>query len=248
MCTVTYLPRLKSGYILTSNRDEKVERPSAFAPALKFTGNQNILLPTDALHFGTWIACSDTGRALCLLNGGIFKHIPLPEYKKSRGLVLIDAFDYLDGSDFVLRYDLTGIEPFTLIFIDQGKLNEIKWDGSNVYLKRLNPLQPYIWSSVTLYSEEIINQRKIWFDEWLSKNPDHEVENILDFHHFAGSGNVENDIQMNRDNFLKTVSITSVSCFSGSHFVMHYEDLKSGQKTISELTLNSNPINESIEV
>ena len=245
MCTVTYIPKEKSGYILTSNRDEKVERPSALLPEAKIVDNQTLLFPIDALHSGTWIASSDTGRTLCLLNGGFKKHIPDQSYKKSRGLVVIDAFKYLDAQDFILRYDLSGIEPFTLIFIDQMKLFEIRWDGQKSYIKKLNELKPYIWSSVTLYSEEVIQQRKKWFENWLSISKEFSVDSCLNFHQLAGEGDLENRITMNRNDILKTVSITSVhSC--GSKLAMQYLDLKSGQKSNTELNLKLKRANESV--
>ena len=244
MCTVTYLPQEKSGYILTSNRDEKVDRPNAYLPAPRNIGNQTLLMPVDGLFSGTWIACSDSGRTLCLLNGGVVKHIPEKSYKKSRGLVVLDAFNYHNAQDFIFRYDLSGIEPFTLIFIEQNKLCEIRWNGERTFIKNLNPSKPYIWSSVTLYSDEIINLRQQWFEDWLGEQDEFSVPSILKFHQFGGEGQEENNIKMNRNNILKTISITSINA-TEEKFVMYYEDLKSGQNSISELKLKK--VNEANE-
>ena len=69
---------------------------------------------------------------------------------------------------------------------------------------------PAIWSSVTLYSEEVISQRNQWFEQWLAGHPEYTIGSAVHFHKTAGAGNIQNDIMMNRDNVVRTVSITSI--------------------------------------
>jgi hypothetical protein len=60
-----------------------------------------------------------------------------------------------------------------------------------------------------LYTKEIIAERKIWFNDWLSKHNVFTPDNILFFHHFGGNGSIENDLIINRGN-KKTFSICCI--------------------------------------
>lgn len=238
MCTVTYLPLQQASYILTSNRDEKISRPAAQLPQKVQAHDQILLYPTDALHQGTWFACSEKGRAVCLLNGAFTQHISQPPYKKSRGLVVLDAFAYADANDFILCYDFNGIEPFTMIYIGPHEFYEIRWDGQKITLRKLSKDLPYVWSSVTLYTEEVIQKRKSWFETWIKQNPAYRLEDILNFHLFAGEGDKENDVKMNRNNGMQTVSITSLYHCQEYH-EMAYRDLVSNLHHSEKIKLNT---------
>src|SRR5256885_16059260 len=68
---------------------------------------------------------------------------------------------------------------------------------------------PHICSSATLYDEEVINKRKSWFEEWLVLHPAPTQDEIMRFHQFTGDGESHNDLLMNPDGKVFTVSITS---------------------------------------
>jgi uncharacterized protein with NRDE domain len=223
MCTVTYLPKNNGDYILTSSRDEKVMRPSALMPQEYFISGKKIIFPKDPTAGGSWIAYAEN-RTACLLNGGFEKHTSAPPYKRSRGLVLLDYFSYSDVKAFTTNYNFNGIEPFTLIIIQSNGLFELRWNEHIITILELDSDTPYIWSSVTLYTEEIILKRKNWFQIWLSRNYNYDLKTIRHFHRHAGDGDVENSIQMNRANFMKTVSITSIEKKPASIHMVH-EDL-----------------------
>ena len=203
------MPKHKGDYILTSSRDEKIVRPAALLPKKYYVGNKIIVFPKDPVAGGSWIAYAEN-RTACLLNGGFVKHISKPPYKKSRGLVLLDYFSFDDLESFNKHYDFKGIEPFTLVIVEQENLYELRWDEVKTTVTKLDAEQPHIWSSVTLYSEEIIAKRKIWFQSWLSLNKEYSKEAIVSFHRDGGDGDKTNDVLMNRENFLMTVSITSI--------------------------------------
>lgn len=222
MCTVTYLPESGNNFILTSSRDEKASRSPAIPPIVKKIGNKEVLFPQDKGAGGTWIAVDKEGRLVCLLNGAFKKHISDPPYKKSRGLVALDYFLFAESEIFFKQYELSGIEPFTMIVHDT-KLYEFRWDGKKKYLSQPDINSPHIWSSATLYTDGVIDKRKQWFKEWLIKKQTGSVEKIRKFHHLAGEGDLENAIKVNRG-ALFTVSITSiVKEKTGS--LMIYEDL-----------------------
>ncbi len=229
MCTVTYLPLGKGGFVLTSNRDESIARPSSLPPAVYSVHQEEVVFPKDPRSGGTWIASSGHF-TLCLLNGAFLKHIPKPAYRKSRGLVLLDFFLYQDVRQYVEKYDFSDIEPFTLVVVKSGTetaLTELRWDGNGVHLKEMNAAFPHIWSSVTLYTKEMILQRENWFKEWLRKTTDLTQEKVLLFHHFGGAGDPVQSVVMQRENERKrTVSITSVRK-NAEGTLLFYEDLLS---------------------
>ena len=210
MCTVTFM--LSEGkFHLTSNRDEKSTRLPALPPREYKMENCTLLFPKDANAGGTWVALKDNGDAAILLNGGLYPHHHQPPYKKSRGIVLIDILKNEQPYDCFLLYDCNHIEPFTLILFTNLELYECRWDGRQKHVKQLNISQPYIWSSVTLYSTEIISKRKQWFMDWIRKTEKPQQAEIFHFHRFTGEGDSANDLFMNRENETKTVSITSIS-------------------------------------
>ncbi len=220
---------------MTSSRDEKIIRPVAVLPQEYYVNGKKIIFPKDPVAGGSWIAYAEN-RTACLLNGGFKKHISAPPYKRSRGLVLLDYFSYSDVQDFTDKYDFNGIEPFTLIIIQANGLFELRWDEERISIRQLDAHTPHIWSSVTLYSEEIILKRKTWFQIWLSTNYKYDIENIRYFHRHAGEGDVENNVLMNRNDFMRTVSITTVE--KTPHFMhMVHEDLLNKHLSSKELVL-----------
>ncbi len=225
MCTVTYLPLHREGFLLTSTRDEKIQRQPAIPPKQFEAGESRIYYPRDPDAQGTWIATSLGEYSLCLLNGGIFPHQSNPPYRMSRGHIILDFFGHGNPDSFKAEYNFEGIEPFTLLIMgfESRSLDEMIWDGNQVHHQKLNPEIPNIWSSVTLYSEDIITKRQDWFHEWLLTNPDFHTENVVNFHKKAGTGNPDIDILMNRDH-VRTVSITSVYR-SNILYGMYYEDM-----------------------
>jgi uncharacterized protein with NRDE domain len=207
MCTVTYIPLNSNLCCITSNRDETPKRQPE---ELFFDANKNLLYPKEPSHGGSWICVSGDNRAICLLNGAFEKHQHKPPYRKSRGLVVLDFFES-DSQYFFNNYNLIGIEPFTLIIVDDSKLYEFRWDASKKHILELDATLPYIWSSSTLYNDEMKKLRQEWFDEWLSRQAEIQAEDILKFHQSAGNGDPEISLMMNRNNFqVCTVSVTQI--------------------------------------
>jgi hypothetical protein len=229
MCVLTYIPTQNKGFILTSNRDEAVSREAATPPRKYMIHGHHVFFPKDPRGGGTWIASSGE-ITLCLLNGGISKHIPQPPYRQSRGKVILDFFKFSTINTFINDYNFTGIEPFTLVIIENTHgliIHELKWNGRALSSKKIDISKPHIWSSVTLYPPEIIEMREQWFRSFLQQplNP----EKVLDFHQYAGVGDIRNDIRINRDNVLKTVSTTQY-VINEKLFTIYYEDLVAQKK------------------
>lgn len=221
MCTATYLPLSSNSFVLTHSRDEKAIRPAAHPPKAVSIGGQTVTYPQDPQGLGTWFAVS-AGLTACLLNGAFMAHKPTPPYKHSRGLVVLDAFDYVSVDAFIRHHSFAGIEPFTLILAETGRLTELRWDAKRLFISDKDPKQPHIWSSVTLYGADVVEQRERWFTQWCAQQP-WSAKGIRNFHLAAGAGDPHNALRMNRPQYL-TVSLTSV-VHDGHHSDMYYQDL-----------------------
>jgi hypothetical protein len=233
MCTVTFIP-VKDKIFITSNRDEKIGRSPALSSAVYNLQTGNVLFPKDTDAGGTWFAVHENGNAIVFLNGGWISHQTNPPYRKSRGLILIDLIDSEMPFHSFLVVCLHNIEPFTAIVRDDGELFECRWDGIEKYYCQLDKNLPHIWSSVTLYEEQVIEMRREWFIQWLQKNPDPSQEDILDFHRFSGTGDEQNDLLMNRDGNVFTVSISSAE-ITGAGVLFKYVDTLQDQTSVQEL-------------
>ncbi|PWJ42970.1 NRDE family protein [Sediminitomix flava] len=235
MCTVTYLP-YKDGFILTSNRDESIIRPKALTPAIESYKSEQLLFPKDPKGLGSWIGYSDHWDAVVLLNGGHQGHIPNPPYRQSRGLVVLDLLCNPHIKKFISSYNFQDIEPFTIVAIRKNELYSFVWDSKKISFNQLESNSHYIWSSSTLYKEDIRLKRQIWFQEWhTEQNGFYELDQIRDFHHFGGEGHHSEVLKMEKTEIqLKTVSITSILKTENQHFML-YEDLLSNAKYEAKL-------------
>lgn len=233
MCTVTFIP-VKDTYFITSNRDEKKLRKEALPPKAYLFGDAKIIFPKDATAGGTWIAMHENGNAIVLLNGGFVKHTPVPSYKKSRGIVLLEIISNAKPFQQFQQTILAGVEPFTIVLLDNNALYECRWDSQKKYTRHLDKAKPHIWSSVTLYDTLVINKREQWFKEWLHEHPSPSMQEILQFHLFAGDGDHNNDLRMNRNNMMLTLSTTGIE-INDKKGTMYYHDLQNNKHFKQEL-------------
>lgn len=230
MCTVTYIPRQAGNFILTSNRDEHASRSPQQLTQVEQNGQQ-LVFPRDTAAGGTWIASSDANRVVCLLNGAFEGHDRTPPYRRSRGLMVLDFFSFKKTGDFFRNYLFQGMEAFTMIIVERGQLWEFRWDEKQKFITQLDEEKPHIWSSATLYNANVQQKRQQWFDNWIKKNRIFNPENILLFHKTAGDGDPWNDVVMNRNDVVQTVSITSILKLADRIDTMYYELLTDQVRT-----------------
>lgn len=225
MCTVTFIPSGQNIY-LTSNRDEQVTRRKALlTKPRQLQSGHFLIFPKDQKSGGSWIGLKNNRDAAVLLNGAFIEHPRQPPYYKSRGVVFLEIIETLHPVVHFRKINLKGIEPFTIILFTQNRLFECRWDGAAKYELELNANDPYIWSSVTLYDRKTRLKRQTWFHHFLKNHPTLQQNAILNFHRFAGSGDPVNDLLMNRENKIKTVSITTIEI--GQHqATLSYYDLE----------------------
>ena len=206
MCTVSFVSA-KNSVIITSNRDEHIRRERAAPPDFHLLKEKKIIFPRDAKAGGTWFAAASNGAVAVLLNGAFVKHIAIPPYRKSRGLILLEIIESDKPLDFFRELDLDNIEPFTVVLYQPGGLHELRWNGDEKFEKLLDCSGNYIWSSSTLYADEIIEQRKNLFDRFITGEKNITADLIHDFHGYNHDDD-ENGFVISRQTGMKTFSIT----------------------------------------
>lgn len=239
MCTVTlFFPKANS-FVLTSNRDEAVERKT-LPPEFYTHDTVRMLYPKDTVAGGTWIGVSGRSSLVCLLNGGFVNHQREEPYRKSRGLVVRELLQHPNLREAAETYVYHRIEPFTCICIHWSsvlKVFELVWDGVKAHIRDLDTLDTYIWSSSTLYSEPMKQKRRKWFADFETKEALNS-SSILEFHKTAGEGDLFSDLLIDRGE-LKTCSITQVQHLN-SETIMRYENLRNSKvftTTFEEITV-----------
>lgn len=221
MCTVTYFP-LRNKTVLTSNRDEKPYRS-----AQEIHCEKGIFYPQDAAKNGTWFAVTENGNAIVLLNGAFKNHQRETEYRKSRGMIVLDLISTKDFFKSLELIDLQNIEPFTLVIFQKNELAEFRWDGTEKHFKILDSHLPYIWSSSTLYDDEAQEKRNAIFKGFLEGETISE-EKVWDFHH-QKTDDLENGITIKRQNTIQTISTTQLVIFD-EMTLKHSDRLNSSSK------------------
>lgn len=222
MCTVSFVATNDS-VIITSNRDEKTIRPSAIPPKSYTVNGQNLIFPKDPKAGGTWFVTKDDGTVLVLLNGAAEKHEVQLSYRKSRGLIVLEMISSASPKDFWIEIDLESIEPFTLVLFQNQELFQLRWDGNNKQTLTLDSNKNHIWSSSTLYPALVREQRADWFYTFMSETDVVSKEKLYDFHRHTQEGNEENGLVINRNNEMKTLSITQAVVHQNKVSILHYD-------------------------
>src|SRR5262249_42094069 len=147
MCTFSFIPT-EHGYNVAMNRDERLTRPRALAPALFRVGDLWTAYPQEP-DGGTWLATNERGITLALLNWN------LPDVRlaklRSRGSVIPQLIGHCDLADVAWELNslsLDGIFPFRLvgIFWPQDQICEWRWDGASLQRSSF-AWQPRHWFS-----------------------------------------------------------------------------------------------------
>lgn len=224
MCTVTYAPLRDGGHVITSNRDERTARHGK--PAGPWLHEGAVLLaPKDALTGTTWIASSSLGRTVCLLNGAEGEMYFAPTPARSRGTVLMEAASSLDVLATLVRTDLRGVHPFTLISAEHRELWMMQWNGKERCVCTLDTEKAQVWSSTTLYTPEVRAQREDHFVAMLKGKGWPGPEDLWDFHAHPQLEDERQAVIMKREDELRTVSITQAVMDHTGLVRMRYRDL-----------------------
>ncbi|MBC9797548.1 NRDE family protein [Sinomicrobium weinanense] len=228
MCTVSFI-KTEDRVIITSNRDEKTTRPVALPPKIYTTDNKRIVFPKDPLSGGSWFTVDESGNTAVLLNGARQKHTPQGPYRKSRGLILLEIMAARSAPEYWNDMNLDNIEPFTVLLYREDRLYLLRWDGLYKETASLKTKDPYILSSSTLYTETLQKQREQWFFDFMDRNEAVSPEALLSFHRYTEEEGGENGLIINRNNLLKTLSITQCVIQKGKTDI-HYLQLFPNEK------------------
>lgn len=142
MCTVVAI-RSAKGVRIAGNRDELRTRAEAIPPQVYETQGIHWLAPRDPDGQGTWMAVSERGLALVLLNDYQSQPSHAQPPFRSRGLIVQDlvmAQDLADLAGMLLRAGdtLRHTRPFELLAATlQGALH-VHWDGDDL---RVRPVE-----------------------------------------------------------------------------------------------------------
>lgn len=236
MCTVSFV-KTDTKIIITSNRDEQLIRPSAIAPKNYTVNGKNVIYPKDPKAGGTWYAVDENGTVLVLLNGAHEKHTIKSSYRKSRGLIVLDIIGNLSPRDYWNSIDLDNIEPFTIVLFQDQKLFQLRWNGAEKEAIQLDSNEKHIWSSSTLYPKEIREERSDLFDAFLGRTATLSEVEMYGFHRYTEEGNQENGLVINRNEELKTLSITQTIIEKNKATIVHHDLITQEDFSISFITI-----------
>ncbi len=228
MCTFTIVKNNQNRVILTSSRDEQDTRKPSLLPEVHLFDDKKLFYAKDADAGGTWLGINENARVICLLNGAFVLHVRKLPYKHSRGFVVLNA---LNASTFeaYVGQNFEGIEPFTLVCLENMRLQEFRWDGEQKHHRILNIDEPQIWSSATLYTPEVAAKRKGWFSDWCHTHA-RTAEQMLAFH----SPNPQHKQAADEAIFMRragggTVSLTSLDLGHEEAYIKHHNFVTNGR-------------------
>jgi hypothetical protein len=148
MCTVSFLPKAQ-GFHVAMNRDEKLDRFTALAPAIADLQSRSVVFPREPSG-GTWISANDAGVCLALLNWHRVERQPKHDVI-SRGEVVrtLASESCHDGiAEGIAKLPLRKLYPFRLIAIVPSEKLVIEWRWNLKRLTRRNHAwRPQHWFS-----------------------------------------------------------------------------------------------------
>ena len=233
MCTATYIKDLFGKIIFTTNRDEEAARPTA-APKVHTVNGQNLLFPQDLLAGGTWVAVNGKGRICCVLNGAKGEHQWLgTKAEKSRGQVLLEAFQFSSVDEYFKEEDMRNAHPFTLLWIDHqaNEIGEIRWNGTEKWLTKIPADQPHIWSAHTLYPAAQRKERETYFHDFVRQSDNQNSTAIWELHQASKS---EQGLLLENSPHVNTVSTTQI-IMEADRAEMTYFPMEEGLRFVVEI-------------
>lgn len=236
MCTLTSIPGRYLGESsgapvlrIAFSRDERRTRPAARPPAVCDVEGRRVLMPVDPQGGGTWIAVTDAGLVLAVLNvtahvseGAVSMAPPWPG-RVSRGRIipsLADARDVDDVERRVARLEPANYAPFHFVCAAEGVRLDARADGTRLRVRRTATIHPWMRTSSGLGDGRVIGPRRRLFETWF-RDPPFAREAQDDFHRHYWEADRPASVMMSRPD-ARTVSITTVEVGKGA-MAMRYE-------------------------
>lgn len=215
MCTVSVIP-LGAGFRVVCNRDERHERADASTPRWRSIRGVRVIYPADGEAGGTWIAASERGVVLALLNVNLApdaREAGRPRAgRHSRGKLiplLAPSADAVAAIDALREMDLDAFEPFRMVSVDRAggtlRVLDARWDRRDLTLGRIDAAAACFVSSGL--GDERALPRLDLFRELVVRSGTPDSQDA--FHNHAWPDRREISVMMHRDE-ARTVSVTGV--------------------------------------
>lgn len=235
MCCLTIVKTYNKNIVITHNRDEQWSRQTHGARIREHSANGKIIyMPKDSLSEGTWIGTDGT-KAAAILNGFKANHIKKDKYRASRGTIIPQFLLADTAHTFISSFDPTGLEPFTLVMVEDDKsFVEYGWDEKDIHLVYHSLDAPAIYSSATLYTYEIQENRRNLFHTFVLS--DFNSEDLWQLHKKKGHNHNEFfNVDYNAE--ISTVAISQIVL--GESPIFHYKSLLNQNQKQSILLLKN---------
>ncbi len=190
MCTLTVVPT-GSGYRVAFNRDERPDRRPAFPP----TVFGRAVFPIDPESQGTWLAVTDSGLTLALLNGNPTRPNgnstrPTSAGRASRGTIVPAIATSADPADALVRaaaLPLADFAPFRLVAVGVGAVADLRWDGFDAH-RSTRPLadEPVLFTSSGLGDALVTPPRTALFTEMFGAGAWLVAQDAFHAHRWSG--------------------------------------------------------------
>lgn len=137
MCTVSAL-RLPGDVIRVAvNRDELLTRAAALPPVVRRIGGRRAVMPVDPVSDGTWVAASESGLIMALLNYNSpgRQGVAGP---RSRGVIipmLLDQETARAAAAMTMSLSPWSFGPFRLVLLNHDTCAEVTSDGQELGLR-----------------------------------------------------------------------------------------------------------------
>ena len=189
MCTLTLLPIHGvdgRGLRLAFNRDESRRRAKALSPRRFICGGHNVLMPIDPESTGTWIALSDVGIALAVMN---INPCDSPERspRQSRGAIIPALLkqDSLETMrDAVRRLYLEDFAPFRLVLATADQVSVLEHRDGTLHQAPQSPDAPLMFTSSGLGDHLVEAPRRELFQAML-QSPSSGMQDAFHRHQWA---------------------------------------------------------------
>ena len=234
MCSLSYFAK-SNKIIITSNRDEHIDRASAISPQHLIFNGISCYCPIDPASNGTWFSVREDGLVLVLLNGADTAHKPNPPYRISRGLILVELLGKKNPEIYWEDINLDGIEPFTIVLYKNSKLIQCIWNGNLKSSYELNATSPKLWCSSTLYSDIQYSSRLESFHTLINnKGKEINDDDILQLHKNPDSSSKPGFL-LNRNDTMLTKNIIQCVITNNNFSLKHLDVINQKEILISDL-------------
>jgi hypothetical protein len=171
MCTLSIVPALDGSALrILMNRDERRLRPVARPPELRRLEGARAIWAEDPLSCGTWIAATDAGLVLAVLNSDAHRRAG---HELSRGLLIprLASSRTLDEIESEWRrIDRAAFAPFRLVALDRDNARVFSSAQGNSV--RYATRAPLLFASSGLGDATVEPIRAALFDGLLQRDPD----------------------------------------------------------------------------